>query len=107
MRDERPVSINISGIPVAGIGGLGLVAMAALVAIVMPAARWTIGAGLTGGAVLAVALVVARRYWKGSGPSGDDPAILFRSLPPEGGSHGGDERNPAAGPHRELRTANC
>ena len=33
---ERDVQINISGIPVAGVGGLGLVAMAILVAVVMP-----------------------------------------------------------------------
>ncbi len=34
---ERDVQINISAIPVAGVGGLGLVAIAALVAVVLPA----------------------------------------------------------------------
>ena len=84
--DERRVEINISGIPVAGVGGLGLVAMAVLVSVVMPAARSTMLAGLAGGVVLGAALIAARRVWKGSGPSGDDPKILFRELPAEAAS---------------------
>jgi hypothetical protein len=76
----------MSGIPVAGVGGLGLVAMAAWIAIVMPEIRGTVVAGLAGGVVLAVVLVLARRYSKAHGPSGDDPKILFRDLPPEAGS---------------------
>jgi hypothetical protein len=78
MRDERRVEINMSGIPVAGIGGLGLVAMAVVVSIYLPAASWTMSAGLSGGVVLAVALVAFRRVRWGRGPSGDDPKILFR-----------------------------
>ncbi len=85
--DERSVEINMSGIPVAGVGGLGLVAMAAWVAIVMPEIRGTVVAGLSGGVVLAVVLVMARRHLKVRGPSGDDPKILFRDIPPEGASH--------------------
>ena len=83
-QDDRRVAINISGIPVAGIGGLGLVAMAVLVSVVMPAAWWTMVAGLSGGVVLAVILVVARRHIKPKGPSGTDPKILFRAVSPEG-----------------------
>ena len=81
MRDERPVAINMSGIPVAGIGGLGLVAMAVVVSIFLPAASWTMSAGVGGGIVLAVGLVAFRRRHKSTGPSGDDPKILFRDVP--------------------------
>jgi hypothetical protein len=102
--DKRPVAINISGIPVAGVGGLGLVAMAVVVSVFLPAASWTMGAGLAGGVLLAMALVVFRRTWKGSGPSGDDPKILFRELPPEGGGHRVAPREPRAS-DRELMAA--
>ena len=105
-QDDRHVQINISGIPVAGLGGLGLVAMAVVVSVFLPAARSTMLAGLAGGVVLAVALVIFRRVWKGTGPSGDDPKILFRNLPPEGGSHAVAHRERRAS-DRELLTANC
>ena len=82
---DRRVEINISGIPVAGIGGLGLVAMAVVVAFNMSAAWWTMVMGVTGGVVLAVVLVIARRHIKSKGPSGMDPKILFRAVPPDGG----------------------
>ena len=85
---DRRVEINISRIPVAGIGGLGLVAMAVVVAFNMSAAWWTMVMGVTGGVVLAVILVIARLYVKAKGPSGTDPKILFR-VPPEGGGHEG------------------
>ena len=91
---ERAVQINISGIPVAGVGGLGLVAMAVLVSVVMPAARWTMVAGLIGGALLAVVLVIVRRRTDKRDPGGRAPAILFvespaerTELPPKGGSY--------------------
>jgi hypothetical protein len=86
---DRRVEINISGIPVAGIGGLGLVAMAVVVAFNMSAAGWTMVAGLTGGVVLAVVLVIARRHMKAKGPSGTSPHILFRPIPPDGESNSG------------------
>lgn len=108
-QDNRRVEINISGIPVAGVGGLGLVAMAVLVSVMMPAARWTMIAGLGGGIVLAVLLVIARRHIKSKGPSGTDPRILFRAAQtdlsaeaPGGKAEGGS--NPT---DRELLTANC
>ena len=75
---NRTVEINVSGIRVAGVGGLGLVAMAVVVSAFLPAAGWTMAAGLSGGVLLAVALVVVRRTWKSKDPSGDDPKILFR-----------------------------
>jgi hypothetical protein len=102
---ERPVQINISGIPVAGVGGLGLVAMALLVSIVMPAAWWTMVVGVSGGVVLAAILVVMRRGLSTRGPSGSDPTILFRPAQPD------DARQTRAKnidrTNRELQTANC
>jgi hypothetical protein len=43
--NKRPVEIDISGIPVGGVGGLGLVAVAALMAYQMPEAWLLVGAG--------------------------------------------------------------
>ena len=78
---DRRVEINISGIRVSGIGGLGMVAMAAWVSIVMPEAGFTTALGLAGGLLLGVALIAYRRHHVSSGPSGDDPTILFRAEP--------------------------
>ena len=94
--DNRPVQINMSSIPVAGIGGLGLVAMAVLVSSVMPELRWTMAAGVAGGLVLAVGLVVFRRVRRPAGPNGNDPAILFREVSAE------DGRRDADRPHRPM-----
>jgi hypothetical protein len=61
MRDPESVSINMSAIPVAGIGGLGLVAIAAIIAIEFPLVRAvTLSGGLVG--ILAgVSLIFFRR----------------------------------------------
>ena len=56
---RRP-EISISAIPVAGIGGAGLV-VAVSMAVVFPEARWLLTGGLVGGVILAVALVLLRR----------------------------------------------
>ena len=103
--EKRPVEINISGIPVAGVGGLGLVAMAVLVSVVRPEIGWMMVPALCGGVVTGVALVLARRVWKGSGPSGDDPKILFRDLPADSGRHAEVNRERHA-PDGELLIAN-
>jgi hypothetical protein len=96
---DRRVEINISGIPVAGIGGLGLVAMAVVVAFNMSAAWWTMVMGVSGGLVLAVVLVLARRHIKVKGPSGTDPHILFQRIPPDGESNSGQ---PAERPYAPI-----
>jgi hypothetical protein len=57
--------INIARIRVAGIGGLGLVAMAVVVAIAIPRIGQSLAIGLVLGALFAVILVVWR---KGAGP---------------------------------------
>jgi hypothetical protein len=91
---ERDVEINISAIPVAGVGGLGLVAIAVLVAVVMPAAGWLMVTGVAGGGLLGIGLVLARRAADKREPGGRAPAVLFvespaerRELPPEGDSY--------------------
>ncbi len=52
--------INIARIPVAGIGGLGMVAAAIVVAIALPALRWLSIASLVGGIALGLTLIGAR-----------------------------------------------
>jgi hypothetical protein len=90
---ERPVEINISGIPVAGVGGLGLVVIAALMTYQMPEAWLFIAAGAAGGVLLGAILVLAGRHRAPSGPSGSDPTVLFREaadVTPEGRNHDRD-----------------
>jgi len=79
--DQRRVEINMSGIPVSGVGGLGLVAVAFLMTLVFPEAWWLVAIGALGGGVLAAAMIFARRAHVASGPSGNDPTILFRPEP--------------------------
>jgi len=52
--------INISRIPVTGIGGLGMVAVAAVVGIAQPGLRWFAIASLTGGVAVGLTLIGAR-----------------------------------------------
>ena len=52
--------INIARIPVSGIGGLGMVAAAAVVAIALPALRWVAVASLVGGIAVGLTLIGAR-----------------------------------------------
>ena len=54
-------AINISHIPVAGAGGLGLVAMALIVALFQPAIGISMSIALVLGVLLAIALIVWRR----------------------------------------------
>ena len=54
---KKSTDINISKIPVDGIGGLGLVAGAAVIAIAVPALRWLAVAGLVGGAAIGLFLI--------------------------------------------------
>src|SRR3954462_11894019 len=75
---ERRAEINMSDIPVNGIGGLGLVAGAVLMTAVFPEAWWLLVGGVSGGAMIAAVIVLVRRHHVSPGPSGDDPTILFR-----------------------------
>jgi hypothetical protein len=58
--DRRP-EINISAIPVAGIGGAALLVVALSMAAEFPEARLLLTAGFLGGICVAVALVFAHR----------------------------------------------
>jgi hypothetical protein len=80
--EDRDVNINMSGISVAGVGGLGLVAVAALMTYVLPQAWWLEVIGAAGGTLVGIAIVAFRRHHVSSGPSGDDPRILFRTEAP-------------------------
>lgn len=52
--------INISKIPVSGLGGLGLVIAAVGVAIALPALRWLAVASLVGGVAIGLLLIGTR-----------------------------------------------
>jgi hypothetical protein len=56
---EHP-EINISHIPVSGIGGLGMIVAAIVVAIALPQLRWLAMTSLSGGAAVGLALIGAR-----------------------------------------------
>jgi hypothetical protein len=99
-----PVRINMSGIPVDGIGGLGFVAVAVLITIVMPAAWWLFVSGLTGGIILGTALVLRRRRTGLSG-SGGRPGGLFEQLEAQEtstGARGASGSTGAGGARNEL-----
>ena len=79
---DRDLTINMSGISVSGVGGLGLVAVAGLIIYTFQQAWWLFVCGAVGGFVLGCSLIVFRRHHTSSGPSGDDPTILFRAAAP-------------------------
>jgi hypothetical protein len=74
---RRITSINMSSIPVHGVGGLGMVAIAVVIAIEFPEAHWLLGVSLIGGAIIAAAMIAWRRRHETMGPSGDHPDVLF------------------------------
>jgi hypothetical protein len=62
MADQpRHARINISAIPVAGIGGLGMIAIATVIAITIPLVRWVVLSGAAAGVLVGGALIVYRR----------------------------------------------
>ena len=65
-------TINIASIPVIGVGGLGLVAMAAFVAWYLPRGQDFVSLALAGGAAGAAAAIVWRRA-RGESPFAPDP----------------------------------
>jgi hypothetical protein len=74
---NQPLSINMSAIPVAGVGGLGMLAMVAVIAVAFPVARLLLLAGVVGGVLVGVALVLSRRRRESVGPRGDLPQGVF------------------------------
>ena len=60
----RVKTVNLTASPIQGIGGLGLVLLAALVCAVRPDAWWIVVSGAVGGVVLGAVLVLIRRREK-------------------------------------------
>jgi hypothetical protein len=60
MSQEPASDINISKVPVSGIAGLGMVVMAAAVAVALPQLRWFAISALVGGVVIGLSLIAAR-----------------------------------------------
>ena len=88
----RRLDINSSAIRIAGVGGLGMVALVVLIAADLQPARWLLAAGVGGGAAVAAGLIAWRRN-RPQGTSGSDqPISLFeahtaeQSLEPDAGA---------------------
>jgi hypothetical protein len=58
---RAPRAVNLTASPIAGIGGLGLVVLVALVTVVMPGAWWLVLAGMLAGVAFGVVLIATRR----------------------------------------------
>ena len=74
---RRITNINMSAIPVNGVGGWGMLAIAVVIAIEFPEAHWLLAISAIGGLCLGAALIFWRRGHRTSGPSGDHPDVLF------------------------------
>ena len=97
--------INMAHIRVAGIGGLGLVAMAATVALNVPRIGQALAIAAVAGAVFAAVLIAWRRKAGALPSSGARPGantVLAIDAP-----HTTDERHPAADRSRELKLLMC
>lgn len=67
-----PDMINMAHIRVAGIGGLGMVAVCGVIAIYVPEIRYALSIGLALGAALAAVLIVYRARTERPGADGQD-----------------------------------
>jgi hypothetical protein len=76
---QAPLTINMSTIRVAGVGGLGMVATIVVVAMAIPVARALLIAGIISGAVLAWWMIRSRRMRPVDGQSGSGPVGLVLS----------------------------
>ena len=70
-------AINISRIPVSGIGGLGLVVTVVIIAIALPPLQWFLMGALASGLLLGMVLIAWRRH-RSTNPDGP-PGVLFGS----------------------------
>lgn len=92
-----PDLINMAHIKVAGVGGLGLVAVAVATAVALPEAGYSLAIGLAGGIVLAAALTmwrtrVAARITPPRAPGAS--TMLSIEAPDESAEPQGPERRP-------------
>ena len=68
MADQpRHAGINISAIPVAGIGGLGMIVVAVAIAVTFPLVRWVVLSGAVVGTLLGGAMILIRRQRRARG----------------------------------------
>lgn len=88
-----PSLINLSGINVRGVGGLGLLAVIVLMTLVMPETWWLVAIGLAGGIIVGIVLVRRRREAGLSGPSGGGPISLFGAAPARTGDQAAAARS--------------
>jgi len=93
--------INISAIPVAGVGGLGLMAVVGIMAVALMEVRVFLIAAFVAGSVLGLVLIMARRGGGAGTWSGPSAHVFFENEVPTG-SRGRRSLQP---PHRELRLA--
>src|SRR6266487_4514817 len=74
----RPVTINFASVRVAGLGGVPLLVMVVVIAVVFPIARWLLLLGGAAGVALAISLILVRRSGAHTEAGGDGPHVLFR-----------------------------
>ena len=72
-----PPEINMSSIKVAGVGGLGMVALVFFIALELQPVRWFVGLALVGGALLGLAFVGYRRWVRPEPPHG--PTLMVEA----------------------------
>jgi hypothetical protein len=70
MSNAEGPEINMSRIKVSGVGGLGMVAIAGVMAYALPEARGFVFASLAGGFIVGVAFVAYRRWVRPEPPHG-------------------------------------
>lgn len=73
---EHPRPINLTASPLPGVGGLGLVALGTLVALVRPDAWWVFLPAILGGVALGVTMALVRRRAVLSGPAKRNRTLL-------------------------------
>jgi hypothetical protein len=73
--------INMSSIRIAGIGGVGMMVIAAAMAVAFPLVRWVVIGGAAAGAVLASAIIFLRRRQRPD-TSGDPFAGMLSPVKP-------------------------
>ena len=91
MPDEERPEINMSSIKVAGVGGLGMIAVIAVMAYALPEVRWFVLASLAGGALIGLAFVAYRTLRGAEPPHG--PTLMV-SQPEEPAAEEPAKRQP-------------
>ena len=72
----QPRQVNLTASPIPGIGGLGLVVLGGIVAVVRPEVWWMFVPAIVGGAALGLTVALVRRRALLSGPAVRDRTLL-------------------------------